>query len=235
MYTNKKIALVIPCYKVSNKINNVIKKIPNFIDIIYVVDDKCPENSVRKIRSKSKKIKKIFRNINGGVGAAVKDGYRISLKNKNDITIRIDGDDQMDLKLIKNFIDPILNKEAEFVKGNRFMNLTFLQKMPFLRILGNIFFSLIGNLITRNINFFDILNGFTSIDNSALRKVIKTNLDDDFFFDSILIYQLFKLKIKILDVSIKAKYEDEKSNINILTTGILFLFKNLCFLLGIKK
>ena len=141
----------------------------------------------------------------------------------------------MDLKLIKNFIDPILNKEAEFVKGNRFMNLTFLQKMPFLRILGNVFFSLIGNLITRNINFFDILNGFTSIDNSALRKVIKTNLDDDFFFDSVLIYQLLKLKIKVLDVSIKAKYEDEKSNINILTTGILFLFKNLCFILGIKK
>ena len=130
MYKNKKIALVIPCYKVSNKINNVIKKIPNFIDIIYVVDDKCPENSVRKI-NQNQKNKKIFRNINGGVGAAVKDGYRISLKNKNDITIRIDGDDQMDLKLIKNFIDPILNKEAEFVKGNRFMNLTFLQKCLF--------------------------------------------------------------------------------------------------------
>ena len=59
MYKNKKIGLVIPCYKVSNIINNVIKKIPRFIDIIYVVDDKCPENSVRKIKSKSRKIKNI--------------------------------------------------------------------------------------------------------------------------------------------------------------------------------
>ena len=107
--------------------------------------------------------------------------------------------------------------------------------MPFLRILGNVFFFTNRKFNYKKYKFFDILNGFTSIDNSALRKVIKTNLDDDFFFDSVLIYQLFKLKIKVLDVSIKAKYEDEKSNINILTTGILFLFKNLCFLLGIKK
>lgn len=235
MYRGKKIGLVIPCYKVSKIINKVIKKIPRFIDTIYVVDDNCPENSVKKIKSKSKKIKKIYRNKNGGVGAAVKDGYRFSLKDKNHITVRIDGDDQMDLKLIKKFIDPIINKETEFVKGNRFMNLTFLTKMPFLRIIGNIFFSLIGNIITRNINFFDILNGYTSISNRALRKIIKISLDDDFFFDTMLIYQLSRIKIKILDVLIEAKYKDEISNINILKTGLSFLFKNLFFLLGIKK
>lgn len=235
MYRSKKIGLVIPCYKVSNIINKVIKKIPRFIDKIYVVDDKCPENSVKKIKSKSKKIKKIYRNKNGGVGAAVKDGYKFSLKDKNHITVRIDGDDQMDLKLIKNFIDPIINKEAEFVKGNRFMNLIFLTKMPFLRIIGNIFFSLIGNIITRNINFFDILNGYTSISNRALRKIIKVSLDDDFFFDTMLIYQLCRIKTKILDVPIKAKYKDEISNINILKTGLSFVCKNLFFLLGIKK
>ena len=107
--------------------------------------------------------------------------------------------------------------------------------MPLLRIIGNIFFSLIGNLVTKNFNFFDILNGYTSISNKALRKVIKKNLDNDFFFDSVLIYQLSILKIKILDVPIKAKYENEKSNINILTTGLSFLLKNILFLLGLKK
>jgi hypothetical protein len=33
----------------------------------------------------------------------------------------------------------------------------------------------------------------------------------------------------------KAKYENEKSNINILTTGFSFLLKNIYFFLGIKK
>jgi dolichol-phosphate mannosyltransferase len=235
MYKGKKIALVIPCYKVSTIINDVIRSLPNFIDRIYVVDDQCPENSVKNIKSKSKKIKKIYRNINGGVGAAVKEGYRFSLRENNHITVRIDGDGQMDLKLIKDFIDPIIDNKAEFTKGNRFMELTFIKKMPFLRILGNIFFSLIGNFIVRDTKIFDFLNGYTSINNRALRKVLKTNLDDDYYFDTALIYQLNRLKIKILDVPMKARYENEKSNINILKTGLSFLYKNFLFFLGIKK
>lgn len=235
MYKGKKIAIVIPCYKVSKLINQVIKEIPSFVDNVYVIDDKCPQNSVKCIKSKSRKIKKIFREKNGGVGAAVKDGYKSSLKDKNYITIRIDGDAQMDLKLIKNFMDPILEKKGEFIKGNRFMDLNFLKKMPFPRIIGNIFFSLIGNFVTKNFRIFDYLNGYTSIKNSALSKVIKKNLDDDYFFDTILIYQLSKLNIKILDVPMPAKYENEESNINIVVTGLIFLFKNFRFLLGLQK
>tara|TARA_B100001057_G_C22860665_1_gene954388 strand:- start:50 stop:757 length:708 start_codon:yes stop_codon:yes gene_type:complete len=235
MYKGKKIAIVIPCYKVSNIINNVIINLPNFVDKIYLVDDKCPENSLKNIKSKSKKIKKIYRNINRGVGAAVKDGYKYSLRDKNDITVRIDGDGQMDIKYIKKFINPIIDRTADFTKGNRFQDLSFLKNMPFLRIIGNIFFSLIGNLMTRNVIIFDFLNGYTCISNNALSKVIKKNLDDDYFFDTILIYQLSILKMKILDIPMKAKYENEKSNINILSTGFSFIFKNLLFLLGIKK
>ena len=59
MYKNKKIGLVIPCYKVSKTINNIVNNAPNFVDKIYLVDDKCPENSVKKVKSKSKKIKKM--------------------------------------------------------------------------------------------------------------------------------------------------------------------------------
>jgi len=235
MYKTKKIGLVIPCYKVSKSINNVIKNIPNFIDNIYLVDDKCPENSLKNLKTKSKKIKKIFRSKNGGVGAAVKDGYKFSLRDKNFITVRIDGDGQMDLKLINNFIDPIIENRAEFTKGNRFMNMSFLKKMPPQRIVGNIFFSLIGNFVSRNMQIFDFLNGYTSIKYSVLKRVIKTNLDDDYYFDTILIYQLVKLKIKILDIKMKAKYENEKSNINIFSTGFSFLLKNIFFLIGLKK
>ena len=235
MYRGKKIGLVIPCYKVSTIINKVIKNLPKFIDKVYVVDDRCPENSVKKIISKSKRIKKIYRKINGGVGAAVKDGYRLSVNDKNDITVRVDGDGQMDLKLIKYFIDPIIEKKADFTKGNRFKDFYFIKNMPNLRIIGNIFFSLVGVLVIKNFKVFDFLNGYTAISNFALEKVLKTNLDDDYYFDTILIYQLNNLRFNILDVPMKAKYENEKSNINILKTGISFMFKNLMFLLGIKK
>ena len=141
----------------------------------------------------------------------------------------------MDLKLIKYFIDPIIEKKADFTKGNRFKDFYFIKNMPNLRIIRNIFFSLVGVLVMKNFKVFDFLNGYTAISNFALEKVLKTNLDDDYYFDTILIYQLNNLRFNILDVPMKAKYENEKSNINILKTGISFMFKNLMFLLGIKK
>lgn len=233
MYENKKIAVVIPCYKVSKFINKVISKLPKFIDNIYVIDDACPDKSVKKIYSKSKKIKKIYRKKNGGVGAAVKDGYKLSLKDKNDITVRIDGDDQMDPKLISDFIKPIIDGKADFTKGNRFLNFRFLIEMPILRIVGNIFFSTLGMILTRNYRIFDIQNGFTCIENKVLRKVLRKNLDDDFFFENSLIYNLSKMKLKILDINMKANYGKEKSNLNIITTGSVILYKNI--LLFFKK
>ena len=39
------IAVVIPCFKVQNKILQVLKKIPNSINKIYIIDDCCPNKS----------------------------------------------------------------------------------------------------------------------------------------------------------------------------------------------
>tara|TARA_B100001093_G_C26633180_1_gene929805 strand:- start:51 stop:758 length:708 start_codon:yes stop_codon:yes gene_type:complete len=235
MYKNKKIAVVIPCYKVSAFINKVISTLPNFIDKIYVVDDACPEKSLHEIHSKSKKIKKIYRKRNGGVGAAVKDGYKNSLKDQNHITVRIDGDGQMDPKLIVKFINPIINRKAAFTKGNRFKNFDFLFQMPIARIFGNIFFSLIGIILIKNYHIFDFQNGFTCIDNKVLKNVLKKRLDNDFFFENSLIYNLSKMKIKILDINMKANYGKEKSNLNIFSTGFTILYKNILLFFKIKN
>ena len=214
---------------VSNNINKVISKLPKFIDKIYLIDDACPENSVRNVKSKSKKITKIFRKKNGGVGAAVKDGYKFSVKDFNDVTVRIDGDGQMNPKLIKKFVQPIVNQQAEFTKGNRFKDLSFIKIMPFTRIIGNIFFSILGNIITGNFKIFDFLNGFTCISNNTLKKVLKKKLDDDYYFDTALVCNLSKLSIKILDIKMKAVYGNEKSNINIISTGFTIFYKNIFF------
>lgn len=235
MYKDKKIAVVIPCYKVSKSINKVVSTLPNFIDKIYLISDACPENSLNFVKSKSKKIVKKFRKNNGGVGAAVKDGYKLSLNDKNHITVRIDGDGQMDPKLIKNFINPIINKKAAFTKGNRFLSLQFFNQMPYPRIVGNILFSLMGNVLIKNFKIFDFLNGYTSINNIALKKVLRKKLENDFYFETNFIYQLNRMGFKILDVKIKAKYENENSNINIIKTGSTIFLKNIIYILGIKK
>ncbi len=233
MYKKKKIAVVIPCYKVSKKINKVIRLLPSYLDRIYVVDDNCPENSVKKITSRLKKIKKIYRKKNGGVGAAVKDGYKKSLKELNHITVRIDGDGQMDPRLIKKFIIPIIEKKADFTKGNRLSKKIINSKMPLSRNFGNLFFSLFGRISTKNYNIFDFLNGYTAISYSALKKLKKDfkHLDNDYFFETSTIYHLTKQNLTIKDITMDPIYSDEQSNINVFFTSIKFIFKNLKLIL----
>ena len=48
MIKNNKIAVVIPCYMVSNNIDKVISKLPKFIDKIYLVDDWAWKTIVRE-------------------------------------------------------------------------------------------------------------------------------------------------------------------------------------------
>ena len=45
MLQNKKIAAVIPTFRVLAQIEIVLKRIPEYFDMIYVVDDKCDQGS----------------------------------------------------------------------------------------------------------------------------------------------------------------------------------------------
>lgn len=55
MLKDKKIAIIIPSYKISQYIQQVIAEIPSFCDYIIIIDDKCPENGSVKNSMKNMK------------------------------------------------------------------------------------------------------------------------------------------------------------------------------------
>ena len=85
MYKENFIAVIIPCYNVDIKTTlKVIKKIPNFVDIVYIVDDCCPLNCGNKIKLKKiKKIKVIINKENIGVGGSIIRVYKKFKKKKS--------------------------------------------------------------------------------------------------------------------------------------------------------
>lgn len=233
----KKVSVIIPSYKASRTITNVIKKIPKFVNKIYVVDDKCPEKTgllIKKKFNNNRKIKVILRKKNAGVGASMKDGYTMSLKDKMHISVKIDSDGQMDPTLIGEFIEPIINKGYDYSKGNRFHALTNLYKMPFKRVVGNIFFSYLAKITTGNLNIFDVHNGYTAIKNSVLNEINYTDLDNTFFFETHMLYKLTKKNKKIAQIKMSPIYKDEKSNLNDFKVGFQFLLKHIKLIVGRK-
>ena len=134
-----KIAVIIPCYKVNEHIIEVLNKIPKNVFKIYCIDDFCPNLSGKIIEkeNKDKRVKVLYHKANQGVGKAVKTGYIAAYNDGCDIAVKIDGDGQMDPALIPSFINPIIQGESDYTKGNRFFSLDTLTEMPKIRLFGN--------------------------------------------------------------------------------------------------
>jgi len=101
-----------------------------------------------------------------------------------------------------------------------------LSAMPGVRVLGNGALSLITKMSTGYWNVTDPTNGFTAIQASALREVPLEMLSKRFFFESDLLYRLALVRAVVWDVPMRAKYGDEKSNLNVLKAFFEFGYKH---------
>lgn len=211
------VAVVIPSYKVKKHILQLIPQIGPEVDLIVVVDDQCPENSGKYVEKNcsDQRVKVVYNTVNMGVGGAVKTGYRYALKTGADIAVKLDGDGQMDPKLIPQFIEPLIKKEADYVKGNRFFHLDTLTKMPALRLFGNSVLSLINKFVNGYWNIMDPTNGYTAIHRSALEMLNLDKIENRYFFESDMLFRLGIARAVVLDMPMAAKYADEQSSLSI--------------------
>lgn len=230
--TNHKIAVVIPSYKVTKHILNVIKDVPNFINHIIIVDDKCPENSGKIAEtSDDNRVIICYHEVNQGVGGAVITGYKKALELGADIVVKIDGDGQMDTSYMQELIQPILDGKADYTKGNRFNDFKALQQMPKVRLFGNSGLSFLVKAASGYWNIMDPTNGYTAIGKKVLEALEFDVIAKRYFFESDMLINLNIENAVVMDVSIPAKYADEKSSLSITKTLFGFppkLLKGLC-------
>ena len=221
------IAVVIPCFKVKAHILNVIKSIGEEVQRIYVIDDACPEHSGQWVKDNSTdpRIEVIFHEKNRGVGGAVKSGYMKAIEDGADVIVKLDGDGQMDPLMIKRFIEPVLTLQADYVKGNRFYDLSNLAEMPGLRRFGNSILSFVNKIVSGYWNIMDPTNGFTAISAVALKHLPLEKIDDRFFFEQDMLFRLNSIRAVVTDMPMKAEYRHEKSNLNIGSVLFSFPFK----------
>jgi len=228
----KRIAVVIPAYKVRSHLENVVRKLPEFIDEVIVVDDACPEKSYEVLDVIDiKKLIIINHKINMGVGGALISGYKKALSLGTDIVVKVDGDGQMDASYISLLIEPILDGNADYTKGNRFYDFNALKQMPKMRLFGNSALSFLVKMSSGYWNIMDPTNGFTAINKKSLRDLDLDSLSKRYFFESDMLINLNIESAVVVDVAIPAKYGDEESSLSITKTLFSFpqkLLRGLC-------
>ncbi|MEI6899568.1 MAG: glycosyltransferase family 2 protein [Bacteroidota bacterium] len=223
------ITVIIPCYRVKNQILNVLEKIGPEVQKIYVVDDCCPEGSGKLVMEKSKdpRVEVLFHKSNLGVGGSMKTGYSRALEDCAEIMVKIDGDGQMDPVHIPRFIEPLKNLQADYVKGNRFYDLSGLTGMPGMRRFGNSILSFVNKMVSGYWNIMDPTNGFTAISASALKHLPLDKIDNRYFFEQDMLFRLNSVRAVVVDMPMNAAYNQENSSLKIWKVFFGFPFKYL--------
>ncbi len=220
-----RIAVVIPCYRVRAHILGVISRVPAEVERIFCVDDACPEGSGNLIEAECRdpRVKVIHHQVNKGVGGAVKSGYLAARTEGYQIAVKIDGDGQMDPRLLPSFVKPIELGLADYTKGNRFFRMGDTRAMPGIRLFGNAILSFFSKLSTGYWNVFDPANGYTALHLSVLDLVPIQRVADRYFFESDLLFRLNIARCVVRDVPMIAVYADETSSLSVRRVAFSFL------------
>lgn len=213
------VCCVIPAYKASRTICKVVRSALAVVDIVIVVDDKCPNDSAGAVEAEfagNPRVIVIRRDRNGGVGAAVKTGLAKCLEMNASIAVKLDADGQMDPSYIPSIVACFQNDPAlAYVKGNRFVNAAVLKRMPRVRLIGNAILSLLVKFASGYWNLLDPTNGYTAFNCAHLENVSLDEFADSYFFEISVLGELGLRQAAIGEMEMTAVYGDEQSSLSI--------------------
>jgi dolichol-phosphate mannosyltransferase len=223
------VAAIIPCFKVSAHVLELLSRIGPEVSAIYCVDDACPDGSGALIEAHNSdnRVFVLRHEKNEGVGGAMLTGYRQALADGHDILVKIDGDGQMDPGLVPQFLNPIEMGLADYTKGNRFFYIENAKGMPVARLLGNGALSFLTKLSSGYWNIFDPTNGYTAMHRSVGEIIVNRKIDKRYFFESDMLLNLYLVRAVVHDVPMAAVYGSEKSNLRAGRVAVPFLVKNI--------
>ncbi|MFH0982676.1 MAG: glycosyltransferase family 2 protein [Planctomycetota bacterium] len=221
--TGVKVGVVIPCYRVADQIERVLRGIPDFVHSIIVVEDDGRDDTAARVRAfADDRITLLTHSVNQGVGAAMRTGFAEALRRNLDIVVKMDGDDQMDPAALPRLLAPLLRGQADMSKGNRYHNLVALRQMPPVRMVGNALLTFLVKLASGYWRMFDPTNGYLAIRTDVLRRLRLEKLPSRFFFESGLLIQLGILGAVVQDVPISARYGQGASSLSVGRTTLEF-------------
>jgi glycosyltransferase involved in cell wall biosynthesis len=208
---NPILSVIIPAFNERETIVDVIKAVRKSgvksIEII-VVDDGSTDGTIELLTKNKQKIDQlIFRETNGGKGAALQDGIKAA---NGDIAIIQDADLEYDPIEFSKLIAPILEGKADVVYGSRFIGGHAHRVVYFWHYVGNVLLTLLSN-IANNLNLTDMETGYKAFRRDLLQNLQLT--ENSFGIEPEITAQVAARKARIYEVGISyhgRTYEEGK-------------------------
>jgi glycosyltransferase involved in cell wall biosynthesis len=213
---NRRIAIVIPAHDEERHVAGVIEAIPEFVDLVVVVDDGSRDGTADRVqRLHHPRLALLQHSENRGVGAAIVTGYRFALEHGADVVGVMGGDGQMEAAYLPTLLSPVIEGSCDFAKGNRFFSRNSWRSMPLSRVIGNVVLSLLTKPASGYWHIFDAQNGYTAISATMIRRLPLHRLETGYQFENVLLVHLGAAGAVVTDVPIAAVYGEEESGIKV--------------------
>ncbi|MHB8855356.1 MAG: glycosyltransferase [Bellilinea sp.] len=138
-----RVSVIIPTLNEAKNLPLVLPYLPiAWIDEVILVDGRSTDNTVEVAHTLLPTIKVVMEH-KKGKGAAMNAGYRAAT---GEILIVVDADGSNDPREIPRFVQALM-MGADMVKGSRFAHGAGTTDMPFIRQLGNSFFTITCNVL----------------------------------------------------------------------------------------
>ncbi|MFC1525516.1 glycosyltransferase family 2 protein [Candidatus Latescibacterota bacterium] len=212
MYRDKTIGLTIPALNEERLIGLTLDAIPELVDHIYVVDDGSQDTTAQVVRQRAEtdpRVQLVQHEENQGVGQAIITGYRRASEEGCDLVVVTGGDHQMPMEQIPDLLDPLVDGEVDYTKGNRFlMPDVGLEDMPWSRFLGNALISIMTKISSGFYKIFDVVDGFTAITKRAIDLIDWNHAWKGYGYPMDFLVRLNAYGLRVKDVPRRAIYLD---------------------------
>lgn len=220
MYRNKRVAIVVPAYNEETQIARVIETMPDFVDMIVITNDCSPDRTSEVIRQHpgylAGRVTLLEHEVNQGVGGAIATGYKWARDAEYDIAVVMAGDGQMDPADLPAILDPVVDDEADYTKGNRLVTGEAFKKIPKIRFFGNSALSLFTKIASGYWHVADSQTGYTAINLFALQAIDWDRMYKRYGQPNDLLVKLNVAGMRVVDVPIEPVYNvGEKSGIKV--------------------
>ena len=217
MVDGQLVAVVVPAHDEEHLIQETLRGIPAFVDRIYVVDDASGDATVERARGLGDpRVEVISHERNGGVGAAIRTGYRRALEDGAAATAVMAGDNQMDPAELEALVRPVLAGEVDYAKANRLISGEAWNLIPRTRYLGNAMLSMLTKIASGYWHVADSQAGYTVIGRDALARLDLDRVYTRYGFPNDLLVHLNVLNARVRDIPSRPIYGvGERSGIKI--------------------
>ncbi len=169
---------------------------------VIVVDDGSNDHTAEIAKLAGAQV--VIHPTNQGKGAALKTGFQLA--KDADVIVTLDSDGQHDPRQIPRLIEPILNKEADFVNGSRYLNGNGGDDTPAYRRVGQNVLDTATN-ISGKLDVTDSQSGFRAFAGHTL-PIFRFH-SKDYTIESEMLIEAAQADLKIKEIEINATYGEE--------------------------